>query len=149
SEAPAPAALCASRGDPLVLPSGLDELRALPDIVGNGFLDVGVLARLHCPDGGQRMPMIGRSDGDRVDVFVVEDAAHVGLELRTLAGPFEYRGGCGLGAAAIHIDQRGDLYVGNRENLADMRGTARAYPDDGDTKAVVGAGPRLSRGGGS
>jgi hypothetical protein len=58
---------------------------------------------------------------DCVDALVVEDAAHVGLELGTLPGLLKDRRGRGLGAAAVDIHQRGNLHVGDRQDLADMR----------------------------
>ena len=36
-----------------------------------GF-DVGVLPRLACPDGHERVPVVGRDDGDGVEILVVE-----------------------------------------------------------------------------
>ena len=89
AEAAPPAALRAARGDALVLARGLHELRAFPDIVGDGLFDIDILAGLHRPDRGQSVPVIGGRDRDRVDVLVLEDAPHVGFDLRALAGLLE------------------------------------------------------------
>ena len=46
---------------------------AFPDVVRYRLLDVDVLAGLHRPDRGQRVPVVGGGDGDRVDLLVVEN----------------------------------------------------------------------------
>src|SRR5213593_4718022 len=57
-EAAPPTALRAAGGDPLILADSLDELRALPYVVGHRLFDIGVFAGLHGPDGGQGVPMV-------------------------------------------------------------------------------------------
>ena len=146
AEAAPPAALRAAGRDPVVLAGRLDQLRAFPDVVRDGLLDVDVLAGLHGPDGGQRVPVVRGGDGDRVDVLVVEDAAHVGLDLRPLAGLLKDSRGGGFRAPAVGIDQRGDLDVGDGQNLLDMGGAPGAHANDGEAYAIVRAGPGLGSG---
>ncbi len=150
AEAAPPAALRAAGGDPLVLSRRLDELRALPNIVRDGLFDVDIFARLHGPDGGERVPVISGGDGDRVDLLVLEDAAHIGIDFGTLAGLLKDRRGRGFGAASVRVYQRGNFDIGNGEDFANMRGTARADSDDREADAVIRAGPGLRgrRGGG-
>ena len=112
---------------------------AFPDVVRDGLFDVNVLAGLHRPDRGQRVPVVGGGDRDRVDLFVFEDAAHVGVDLRPLAGLLKNHGGGLFRAPAIDIDKRGDLDIGHGKNLFDMRRPARSDADDGDAYAIVGA----------
>ena len=52
--------------DALVVPSGLHQATAFPDVVTDRLLDVDIFTRLHRPDGGQRVPMMGRRDADNV-----------------------------------------------------------------------------------
>src|SRR5262249_15325604 len=120
--APPPAALRAAGGNTLVLAGGLDKLRALPYIVRDRVLDVHVLASLHGPDGGESVPVIGGRDGDRVDAFVFEDAAHIGLDLRTFAGLLRDGGSGGFGSPAVDVDHGGDFDISHRQDFADMRG---------------------------
>src|SRR5262249_8653736 len=101
AKAPAPAALSATGSDALVLARCLDQLRTFPNIVGDGLLYVDVLAGLHRPNGGEGVPMVWRGDGDRVDFFIVENAAHVRFDLGMLPGFLEDCSGRGLGAASI------------------------------------------------
>jgi len=52
-----------------------NKLAAFKGVVRTGFLDVNVFAGLDRPDGLERVPMIGRGDGDGIDVFVFEELA--------------------------------------------------------------------------
>ena len=62
------------------------HLSPFPHGVRRGLLDVDVLSGLQGPDGGERMPVIGRGDDDGVDVLVVHHAPQIldeaGLERR-------------------------------------------------------------------
>ena len=53
------------------------QLLAFPDVVAHGLFAVNVLARLAAPDGLQRVPVIGRGNGDRVNGFVFQKLAQV------------------------------------------------------------------------
>src|SRR5262249_41257111 len=64
------AALGAGLANPVVLAGRLDDPPAFADIVADWLLDIHVLAGLHRPDGGQSVPVVGRGDGDDVDVLV-------------------------------------------------------------------------------
>jgi hypothetical protein len=69
--------LGAGLADLVVMPRRFDEAPAFPDVVAHRFFDVDVLAGLHCPDRGERMPVVRRGDSDGVDFLVVHDAAQV------------------------------------------------------------------------
>src|SRR5262249_16372332 len=71
------AGLGAGLADALVAARGLDDAPALGHLVADRLLDVDVLAGLHGPDGGQRVPVVRGGDGDTVDRLVVEDLAEV------------------------------------------------------------------------
>src|SRR5206468_1417535 len=47
------AALRAGLDDSVVFARRSDQLAAFPDVVGNGLLDIDILAGLHRPDGGE------------------------------------------------------------------------------------------------
>ena len=62
-----------------------DEERAFGGIVAAGLFDVDVLAGFDAGDGHGRVPVVGRGDGDGVDVFALEELAEVafGLAVRS------------------------------------------------------------------
>ena len=68
--------------------------------------------------------MVGGRDGDGVDGFVVEDAAHVGFDAGSLARFLEDDLSSGFGAGTIDFDEGGDFYVWYREEFFDVCGTA-------------------------
>src|SRR5207245_2668655 len=59
-------ALRAGLDDFAILARGFDRLAPFPDVVRNGLFHVNILAHLHRPDSGERVPVIGRCDGDGV-----------------------------------------------------------------------------------
>ena len=120
---------------------GLHHLSPLPHGVGGGLLDIHVLAGLQAPDGGQRVPVVGRGDDDRVDVLVVEDAAQVTLvagpesrdvlELRVLRARGEQ--------VLVDVAERLDLHVG-QAGEAPLQGVPlSADADARHDDAVVGS----------
>src|SRR5262249_60237577 len=60
----------------LGLPGDFHHAPALVDVIAGRLLDVDVLAGLAGPDRRERMPVIGRRNGDRVDVLVGEQLTH-------------------------------------------------------------------------
>src|SRR5262249_13754021 len=65
------AVLGSALADAAVLARRLHDAPAFADIVAHRLLDVHILARLHGPDGGQRVPVIGRGDEHGGDGFVI------------------------------------------------------------------------------
>ena len=74
---PVRAALGAPLTDASFFAGELHELTTFPDIVGNGFLDVGVFACLDRPDSRESVPMVRRGGGHRIDIPLFEHFAHV------------------------------------------------------------------------
>jgi len=74
-------------------------------------------------------------DGDCVDLLVLEDPAHIGIDFGTLAGLLKDGRGRGFGTASVRVHQRGDFDIGNRKDFANMGGAARADSDDGEADA--------------
>ena len=148
AEGSPPAALGSAGGDAVVFAGGFDELGAFEDVVGDGLFDVNVFAGLHGPDGGEGVPVVGGGDGDGVDGFVIEGAAHVGVEEGALAGFGKDFLGGGFGAGTIDFDEGCDFDVGDGEEFRDVSGAAATDADDGDAEAVIGLGPGLGGGGG-
>src|SRR5262249_14950754 len=95
--------LRAGLADLAVMPRRLHDAPAFPDVVADRLLDINVLARLHGPDGGQRVPVIRRRDADGVDRFIVHDAPQILHDAR-------------LGALAFH----GELHRGTDHGGIDV-----------------------------
>ena len=85
---------------------GRNHLRAFENVVAGGLLAVDVLARLAGPNGGQRMPVVGRGDGDRVDVLVFEHLPQILVDLRL--GPLQVLDDFGgaLGLRGVYVTKR-------------------------------------------
>jgi hypothetical protein len=133
------AVLCAVLHDAAVLLGGGDDLAALVDIVRDGFFDVDVLARLAGPDRGEGVPVVGRGDGDGVDVFVLQRVAHVLVELRGLA----LRVGDELRTLFAHlridVAERDVLGVAlHREEVFDVGAALAVEADGANADAVIG-----------
>ena len=84
--AAARAALRAVLHDATVLARGLDGDPPFVNVVAARLFDVHVLVRGAGPDRHQRMPVVGRSDRDGVEVRIVQRLADVADLLRLVAG---------------------------------------------------------------
>src|SRR5262245_26907235 len=120
-------ALRAGLDDFAMFARGFDRLAPFPDVVGNGLFHIDILARLHRPDRGERMPMIGRGDGDGVHVLVLQQPPNVrvGFHLFVALGK-------GLNASiqdfAVHVAQSDDpdIFAGEAAQARDVIATAPA-----------------------
>ena len=114
------------------LPRPLRHHAALLHVVAAGLLHVDILARLHCPDGHQGVPVVGRGDRDGVDILAVEQAAdvlHVGRRVQRVLEMLLAEPHVG-GRIDIADRHEFDIWVG--EPLADMRRPLPVHPDRGD-----------------
>ena len=103
-----------------------------------------MLAGLAAPDGGQRVPVVRRSDGDGVDVLVFEDLADVLLYLRRLLLAFvDALQGIG-NDVLIRINEIGNLDVLKPGEALDVSLAAALDTHDGEddffARLVGGAG---------
>ena len=120
---------------------GLDHQAAFEHRVRRRLLDEHVLAGLQAPHRGERVPVIGRGDHDRIDVLVVERAAQVlhepGLERRHVLQPLVVDARrCQVG---VRIAQRLDVDVVEPREAALQRVALAANADAREHDAVVGA----------
>src|SRR5262249_21949335 len=74
------AALRAGLANLFVLAGRLDDPPAFADVMADRLFHVDVLAGLQGPDGRQGVPVIGRGDGDDIDILVFDHSAQVLLE---------------------------------------------------------------------
>src|ERR1039458_1838178 len=103
---------------PAIFPGRSHHLPAFPEVVGKGFLDINVLARLAGPDCRQRMPVIGQSDDHSVNSLVVQDPAKVHVSGDRFT-PILERPAFAVKERLVHIAQGGDLYPGNLTDPGD------------------------------
>jgi len=125
------AALGAVLDDGLVLAGGLDEFASFEDVVAARLFHVHVFAGLDGPDRQQRVPVVGRGDGDHVPLFVLQCLADV---LETLGGVaaatangFDARGK----QTRVGVDQMCHLHLVHAQIGADV--AAAATVDAGHT----------------
>ena len=85
------------------------------------------------------MPVIGRGDGDGVDIFIGEELAHVVVALGLLAGQLFDRGLAGFERGLVDVAQGHDARVGQSGVALDMIVAATADADDTDVDLVIGA----------
>ena len=127
----------------VVLLRGRHNLPGLEHIVRAGLLHVHVLARLAGPDGLQRVAVVGRGDGDRVDGLVLQQLAQVGVTPRdAFPWPSRPRPRCALSTDSSMSQMRGDLHVGHLAVGADVVAAPAAHAHAGHPHRVVGAGER-------
>ena len=96
-------ALHAGLADPLVALGGLNVAAAFADIVAHRLFDIHILAGLHGPDRGQRMPMVRRGNRDEVDRLVVEHGPQI-LRIFRLVAMRILRGSLAAVIADFRID---------------------------------------------
>jgi hypothetical protein len=80
------AGLQADLADATVSTGCLHHPLPLAESMPNWFLDVDVLARLHRPDGGQRMPMMRSGNADDIDAWIVQRPAYISYSIRRDSG---------------------------------------------------------------
>ena len=136
--------LGAGLDDPVVLRGRVDDLAALPDVVGNGLLQVNVLARLAGPHGLQRVPVVRRRDGHRVDVVALQELPVVDDRQRIGRAGLDRPGLRGLEHVAVDVAESGDFDARHLHVVVDVVVAAAAQADDGDAEHLVRA-----RGGGA
>ncbi len=99
--------------DAIVLARRGHQLAGFEDVMGAGFFAIDILARLAGPDSDQRVPVVGRGDGDGVDGFVFEQLADVGeAGGALLAGAFDFLE-AHVEDGLIDIAHGGDFDVGH------------------------------------
>jgi hypothetical protein len=127
--------------DPVVPVRRVHHLAAFPDGVRRRLLDVDVLAGLHRPDAGERVPVVRRRDDDGGDVLVVHDAPEVLHEGRLEGGDvFQARiVDARVGEVAVDVAQRLDLDVRQPREAVLERVPLRANADARQHHAIVGA----------
>jgi len=121
-----------------------DTARFLDDLLNQfTFVDrqrewlfaVDVFARVHCFDGNLCVPMIRRSDHDRVDVFSVENLSIVIVGIRFLALALLNLGHVFAQHIRVDVSQRGK--VSELERLAGDRPALISKSNRGEDRSVI------------
>ena len=94
------------------------HLPALPDVVGERLFHVDVLAGLARPYGRQGVPVVGRGDGDRIDLLVVERLAEVGVGGNALVAILELAD-LVVENLAVDVAQGHDSHAGHLPEVVD------------------------------
>ena len=133
--------------DTLILAGRRDHRAPFQDVVAVGFLDVHILAGLAGVDRGQGVPMIRRSDHQRVHAGILQRRPVVNDRLRLLAGRFlnlldPRRQGVG-----VHIANVLDVHIRLGGKRVQQCPAPAPHSHHGNRDAVVGRGPtQRSRG---
>src|SRR5439155_18525426 len=123
----------------VVLAGRLHHLLTLKYVVAGGLLHIDVFARLAGPDGRQRMPMVRRRDGARVDILVFVQLPQVLIDLGLVRLGLDHDLLVALGRSGVDVAQRPDVSVGNAQIFPDVTRAAPAHADHRHVDFVVGA----------
>ena len=124
--------------DPVVPLRRPHQLPPLPDVVGYGLLQVDIFARLACPDAHQRMPVVRRGDGHRIDLVVVQELPEIGVGLHRLLALFEALHLTGQDHA-VHIAQRRHAHAFQPAEPIDVGAPPAVQANHTDADVFVGA----------
>src|SRR6266404_4186359 len=105
------------------------DLTAFPDIMRHRFFEVNILASLNCPDGPEGVPMVGRGEGNDIDIFIFEQLANIGIsfDLPTLVLPSLQ---LFIEDVAVHVAQRHQPRTFDLGHLVQMVFAASIEADD-------------------
>ena len=110
------------------------------DVVTGRFFAVDVFARLHRPDRRQGVPVVGRGDGNGLDVGIGESLAHILILFGRLAvGILRQRGLCLFASRLVDVAQAGNAGFGQPGIDVEVPGPAAAQTDDRHVDSIVGA----------
>src|ERR1700730_753282 len=113
------------------------QLASFKGVVRAVFFYVHIFPGLARPDGHQRVPMIGRGDGDGVDIFVLEELANIdigfGLWQALLLDVAEAL----VQHAFIHIAQSANLCSRHAGETLNMVVATTAYSANCDADTIV------------
>src|SRR5207244_6980535 len=108
---------------------------ALVDGEGQGLLAVHVLAGAHGGDGDEGVPVVGRADGDRVDVAVLQQLAEV---LDSAAVAADEAGGV-VAVVPVHVADGDELHAALAHGVLHDVDAALAVQLPAAAPRVVGA----------
>lgn len=132
------AALEAVLDDDFVFIRGIGELAAFPNVVGNGFFNVGMFAVGGSSGGDEGMGMVGRGDDDGIDFFRFTGFPIIG-ELGDFDVMFRFQlSSIGIENGGIDIAERDEFCVGAFQKLACQSFATAVETDETDAEIAVG-----------
>jgi hypothetical protein len=126
--------------DAVVLVRGFNELAAFVDIVRSGLFNVDVLTGLAGPYGGQRVPVVGRRDGDRVNRLVLEDLTQILFDRRFAAVALLEFSLALFEQVAIRVAEHGDFSIRQVAKASNVIFAPAVDTEDCDLDFVAGGG---------
>ena len=127
-----------------VLFRGGHELPAFENVVGKRLFDVHVLARLAGPDRRQRVPMVRRRDGHRVDALVGERLANIAIQFGPLALGFFDDLRAALEDIGVDVAKRDVFgFILHFEDVLDVRAALAVEADRANADSAI----HVARGG--
>src|SRR5260370_14298091 len=105
--------LAAVLANAVVLLDGTYEMTSFKPVMGARLFDVHVLPGLARPDGHKRVPMIGRGDGNGVNVFVFEQLAHIHIGFWLWHSELLHVSDALVQDGFIHVAQSGSVRPGD------------------------------------
>ncbi len=137
------AALRAVLDDDAIFFLSFDGDTAFGNVVAQRLFNIHMLAGLSSPDGHQGMPMVGRRDGNRIDVLVFQSPPQIFVALAA----FAIRSIVHLllkrpQHVLVRVDQVGDLDVLQLAETLQMLFAAAVEADERNPHAVVRADDR-------
>ncbi len=121
------AALHAHLHHAIVFARRLQHLLAFEDVVGGGLFYVHILASLAGPDGRQRVPVVGRGDGDCIDILIFIKLAQILVILWIAPVGLVHELPCALGLRCIDVAHCRHASFGNAKVLPHVRCAAAAH----------------------
>ena len=97
--------------DPIIFSRSFDDSAAFEDVVAARLFDQHVLSRLAGPDGQQRVPMVGRRDGDGVECALSSSTPRNPGRTRGILPATLLHAALRREQAAVGINQPGDFHI--------------------------------------
>jgi hypothetical protein len=117
-----------------------DEQFTFAGVLAGRFFYIDMLARLEAVNSERGVPVVGRGDGDGVDVLRLKGFAEVALRLGGIAKRFFSIGGKASADFVVRVADVGDvrdLFVGLERGKVRVSATVEAV--DGKVEPIVGA----------
>src|SRR5262249_50631036 len=129
------ALLRADLNNALVSPGRVNHPAAFADEKRQGLFDVNILTGLAGEHGLQSVPVVGRRDDHRVNVFAIKQGAEIGVAARSLA---ELRQAL-VEPPSVNLGETDQSGVGLLLEVQDMTFADQTVAEEADVYALVGS----------
>ena len=133
------ARLCSGLDNFPIVEGRRDHLFPFPNVVRNRFFDIDIPAALHTPHGGQGVPMIGRGNGNRIDIFALQQFANIGVSghcCAVLRAPLDP----GIEHGAVNVAQGRQAHAGDFAPFFNVVLPAPVESDHRHANVLIGPG---------